>query len=539
MQRLEGGLVTDCDVAIVGCGPVGAVAANLLAAEGLRVRVFEAAAEIFDKPRAIGMDHEGMRIVQACGVAETFAKTIRPYGGGNWLGVDGELIAHFDPVPPPYALGWPPNFTFVQPTLETLLRTALAKRANVQLELGRRVAMLEQTPDVVELRVESGAGFETVRTSYVIACDGARSTVRELLDMDLKDLAFDEWWVVVDAYLRRPATLPAKNTQYCWPSRPTTFIHGPDDLRRWEMKILPGENPETFRNEEAVLRALSAVVDTKALDIWRTGVYRFHALVADRWRVGRVFLAGDAAHQTPPFMGQGLCAGLRDAANLAWKLAMAQRGFAADGLLDTYQAEREPHVTSIIKTAIEFGRQIGDLDAESAQRRDARLRQAIASGERSTRRQRFIPPLLDGVVDVEKGEALSPLAGMPFVQPTVLVDGEPVLLDSALGKGFWLVAAATAVQQWLGDALADWWQTMGGERVVVLAAGAGNGAPASAGKTLMETGEVFANLLAEHGVEAVVVRPDRYVYGAARDAEELRRLVAGLRQQLGNERKER
>src|SRR5262249_21154284 len=244
----------------------------------------------------------------------------------------------------------------------------------------------------------------------------------------LEDLAFDEWWLVVDVRLVRDAALPAKCVQYCWPSRPSTFVLGPGNLRRWEIKLLPGESPEEFGQPDNVKRQLARFVDPDAIEIWRSAVYRFHALLAERWRERRVFLLGDACHQTPPFLGQGMCARIRDAANLAWKLALVLRDGASDALLDSYQRERAPHRRPPVRTAKEFGQIIGELDADAARERDQRLRGQLERGEAETIRQRYIPDLAAGVIDDRNG---TKGAGTLFVQPRVR-QGGGALLDDVL-----------------------------------------------------------------------------------------------------------
>jgi 3-(3-hydroxy-phenyl)propionate hydroxylase len=312
------------DVIIVGYGPVGATFANLLTRYGLKIAVVEQAPDIYDKPRAITIDHEVLRVFQACGLGDAMAKAIAPHPGTHYLGVDREIIKIFDPMPQPYPLGWVPTATFVQPDSERALRRKLAEYSDAGVFLSTRAVGLAQDGHGIALTVERDGDASTLRAQYVVACDGANSFVRKQLGIELDDLAFDEWWMVVDALTDDLTKRPHKCFQYCWPSRPGTFLPGPGALRRWEIKLLPGETPEDFASSDRILSALSAFTDTADLTIWRSAVYRFHALVARNWRNGRVFLMGDAVHQTPPFLGQGLCAGIRDAFNLAWKLALGQ-----------------------------------------------------------------------------------------------------------------------------------------------------------------------------------------------------------------------
>ena len=268
------------DVAIVGYGPIGAIFANLLARYGLRIAVVECAAGIYDKPRAITLDHEALRVFQAVGLANFMQSAIAPHNGSHYLGVDGDVIKMFDPMPPPYPLGWIPNATFVQPDAEKALRDKFAEYGNADVFLSTTVVSLAQDETSVLLRVRPESGDDLMlAVRYLVGCDGANSFVRKHLGIGLEDLAFDEWWLVVDTLTSDPGKRPAKSYQYCWPSRPGTFVPGPGKLRRWEIKLLPGEDPELAGAPDNVLKLLKAFTDTSDLTIWRSAVYRFHALL--------------------------------------------------------------------------------------------------------------------------------------------------------------------------------------------------------------------------------------------------------------------
>jgi len=509
------------DVLIVGYGPVGATMAALLARHGLRVAVVEQSTDIYDKPRAITLDHEVMRVFQACGIADEIAPFIATYPGTHYLGVDGGVIRIYDPQPPPHPLGWPPSLSFVQPEVEAVLRACVARSGRVDVFLGTQAVALAPHADRVDvtLRTADGAPDRVVSAGYVLGCDGANSFVRRALGIEHEDLAFDEWWMVVDARLVQPVDLPMKSIQYCWPARPATFIVGPGNLRRWEIKLLPGEIPEEFGTPDSVRAQLARFVDPAAIEIWRSAVYRFHALLAERWRAGRVFLLGDACHQTPPFMGQGLCAGIRDAANLAWKLALALRAGARDALLDSYEQERKPHVTTLVAHAKAAGEVIGELDVDAARKRDAALRDKLLRGEAETIRQRFIPDLVDGVVDRDTGAA----AGTLFVQPHVRAGRAEMLLDDALGPNFLLATPSAEAQAWVAPHSLELLRRMGAERIVI-------GPDAGEGDAihLPERDGLFAAWMKRHDAAAVLVRPDRYAYATARDHGGLNAIVASL-----------
>ncbi|NDF66141.1 MAG: bifunctional 3-(3-hydroxy-phenyl)propionate/3-hydroxycinnamic acid hydroxylase, partial [Betaproteobacteria bacterium] len=376
----ETGLTTD--VLIVGYGPSGATLANLLGRRGHRVVVIDQALEIYDKPRAITADQEALRIFQEIGLADEITQTTTPHPGTDFVGVQGQVIKRFYPADPPNPLAWDPSFMFVQPELEATLRQCLRRFPQVTALTGHAYLDLQPSEGHVQARIQrlSDGQELTLQAQYVVAADGATSTVRKQLGAPVEDLAFDEWWIVVDAWIRGPLQLPERCVQYCRPSRPGTYIVGPGHLRRWEIKLMPGETPQDFADHDAVWRVLGEFVDTSHLEHCRTAVYRFHALVVEQWRQGRVFLMGDAAHQMPPFLGQGLGAGIRDAYNLAWKLDAVMRGLAHDALLDTYTEERKPHVRTVVAHAKAFGLIIGELDLERARLRDQALEAELQSG---------------------------------------------------------------------------------------------------------------------------------------------------------------
>ena len=563
--------MTHYDAVIAGCGPVGAALANLLAAQGLTVCIAEKHKAVYDKPRAITFDWEGMRVLQFCGVAEEFSKGIRPHPGTDFRGLDGQVIKLFDPLPPPWDLGWPPTFTFVQPEMERLLREALVRRETVTLLLGHSVEGFRDEGDrvCVDIVDLDTGGTRTVTGDFLIGCDGANSGVRQALGLPLEDLGFDENWLVVDALQQRETAIPAKGTQFCWPWRPATFIPGPGKLRRWELKIMPGETPADFDDPARVRAVLADHVDTGAVEIWRSATYRFAARVGTEWRKGRVLLAGDAIHQTPPFLGQGLGSGIRDAANLAWKLVHIRRCGFNEALLDSYRDERRPHVVAVVEAAKEFGRIVGELDMDCARARDAELAAELASGRMETRRQKFVPDLETGILDFEPGVPREDqIAGKLMPQPEVYApDGSKRLLDDLVPMEWLYVTDSLETQGWI-EGLEEVWRKIGGLRIVILPndgavlwpgpqstrAGAAPVVPserleAASGKL---TGEVscasasyrtrlsndirlfretdgrFVRWCEHTRLTAAIFRPDRYAYAGAKNHTSLAKTVSKL-----------
>ncbi len=368
-----------------------------------------------------------------------------------------------------------------------------------------------------------------LRADYLLACDGARSLVRTGIKARLHDLAFDEWWVVVDTQLHTDIDLPERCVQYCRPSRPGTYIVGPGRLRRWEIKVMPGEDPSAFNNPEYVNRVLASFVDTSAVDVQRVAVYRFHAVVAEKWRDRRVFLMGDAAHQMPPFLGQGMCAGLRDAYNLAWKLEAVLKGRAPDSLLDTYGEERRPHVQTVVAHAKSFGLVIGELDESAAVQRDERLAAELAAGTAPTIRQSFIPGLEAGLLGRNVDSTLVKGAGLLFPQPWVIDGaGGRARLDDLVRGDFYAVSN----DQKLAEHAAIHFESVNSlakaKSILLEQSGEiGHGVVA-----VRESEAIVERWLAENDARLAIVRPDGFAYGVALDVEGVTALISQLEASL-------
>jgi 3-(3-hydroxy-phenyl)propionate hydroxylase len=461
--------MADCDVLVVGLGPVGAALGALLARAGLRVIAIEKDTEVYPLPRAAHFDHEIMRLFQQLGIAEEVLRHARPAPAYEFRAADGQALLRFESGHATPS-GWAAGYMFHQPGVELALRETLAK-AGAEIRLGCRLIGLSQNGDSVTARLDGPHGTTTITARYLVGCDGGRSLVREAIGGALDDYGFDEPWLVLDVKLAEDSRVPAINLQLCDPARPTTCVLMGPGRHRWEFMLLPGETPEQVL-DDAFVAALLAPWETGPIAIDRRAVYRFHALVAKQWRVGRVLLAGDAAHQMPPFAGQGMCSGLRDAANLAWKLAAVLRDGAGEKLLDSYQAEREPHVRSYIELAIHMGRVVCLLDPAAAAARNAGMLAERAAGRGNA-------PLPGGPALVPGGLlAGSAGAGTIFPQPWIEQDGQRIGLDAVLGEGAWLIGAPELDEARLAPFRAP-----------------------------------LQAWLARQGAAAVLVRPDRYVFG--------------------------
>ncbi len=506
--------MTAFDAVVVGYGPAGAIAAGLLGQAGLRTLVVDRSTTVWDKPRAIAIDHEILRVLQNMGVAEQVLPHVAPFPASEHFGADGQLIRRVDMVPPPYPLGYVPSMVFTQPPVEAALRAHVGSIPSVEVRLGVEFVSLSQEADGVHLRLqEPGREPYEVTADYVVACDGASSTVRQFLGIAFEDLVFDEPWLVIDMLVNEAglAKLPVTAAQYCEPARPSTYIVGPGNHRRWEIMLLPGEDARAMEREEAVWSLLSRWLTPEDGRLWRASSYRFHALVAARWRDGRVFLAGDAAHQQPPFIGQGMCQGIRDVANLAWKLVAVHEGRTADTLLDSYETERKLHVQTLTGRIKHIGHAICERDPEAARARDAAL---IASGggrAPTVTRQEIVPPLAAGFLQAEP----HPANGTLFPQPWIETADGARRLDELAGTGWRLV--------WDGRRQpgAVW---HGGRSVTV-----GGADPAA----LRERDGVLASWFDRHGCAAAIVRPDHYVYGVVTEPSEAGSVLGELARRLG------
>ncbi|MDW8314312.1 MAG: bifunctional 3-(3-hydroxy-phenyl)propionate/3-hydroxycinnamic acid hydroxylase [Rhodovarius sp.] len=487
--------IIETEVAIVGYGPTGAALAALLAKQGVRTLVLEREGAAYHLPRAVHFDAEVMRVFQAIGVAEAMVAHTCLAPGMRFVDARGRLLLDWSRPLEIGPEGWHASYRFHQPDLERVLRGAVAQLPAAEVRTRAEVFALDQDPTGVTIRWEEldSGRIRAARACWVVGCDGARSLVRRFMGAEWLDLGFHERWLVTDLILTRPRPdLGDHTVQFCDPQRPMTYVRGVGNRRRWEIALRPGEDATEMTRPETVWRLLERWIGPSEAEIERATVYTFHSALAARWRAGRLLLAGDSAHQTPPFLGQGLCAGIRDAANLAWKLARVQAGLAQQSLLDSYESERAPHVRAYIEMAVRLGGLINTRAMEAV------VPGSVLSGGPPAQMESIRPPLGPGLSGGWTGPT-----GRVAPQPVL---GDGVRLDDRVGYRFALLLrpsdAATLPTPPL-DALA--------RRGAVLVADA-----------------ALTPWLDDIGALAALVRPDRYVLGAARDADELAALAAAI-----------
>lgn len=519
------------DVIIIGRGPVGLAMAAMLAQDGHSVAVVERHRDLYGLPRAGHIDHEIVRILQSLGAAEPVLADSYPTTEYVWKNAAGEMLLEFDWGAKGIS-GYNSDYMYFQPIMERALGECVAGSRLVTEHCGWELTDFCDTGDGLDVTLRAvapgqaqpaeDAETRVIRGRYLVAADGANSTVRRRLGIARDDLGFNERWLVVDVRKKRPFALEFDCGQICDPARPVTVLPLGKRHRRWEWAMLPGETVEDLERPETAWRLLADWnVTPDDAEIVRQLVYTFEARIATEWRRGRVFLMGDACHTMPPFMGQGMCSGIRDAWNLAWKLDLVLRGVAADALLDAYQQERLPHARDWTVISLEAGKIPCTLDPDVARERDAKFR----AGWRPPMPD--FPKLEAGVLDPDGRGHAPALVGQLALQGRVGREGTVDLFDAVFQpKGFTVVSTVADPRSVLSAA-----QLRGLERLRTTFAHVG--APGTPGADADDVDGAYRDHFDRHGVAAVVARPDFYVFGAATRMDDLPALVDRLLRQTG------
>lgn len=505
------------DVAVIGYGPTGATAANLLGQLGLSVLVIERDPDVYGRARAISTDEEVMRIWQSVGVADRLQRDMLPDRPLAWVDADG--VPFIETTMTHRGCGHPPQQFLYQPAVDHVLREGVARFAGVEILLEHeclRACNRDQWVELMlaDLRTDT---FKRVRASYVIAADGGSSPTRGLLGIGYSGRTYTERWVVIDTKVIREWEGHDRLRFHCNPARPTVDCPTPLGHHRWEYPARAGEDEKKLVTDEAVWEVLNDQgITEENVKILRAVIYSHHVRVADRWRVGRVFLAGDAAHAMPPWIGQGMSAGVRDAANLCWKLAAVLRGQAPDSLLDSYQAERKPHVTKVTRRAVRNGRIITERRKTVASMRNHLLRSLTRIPGALEAGQKLIWIPAAHYPDGFFAGGAHPAVGWQLPQPWVTdAAGEKLRLDDVLGARWTVLYTGAA------PAGADRWQRLGALSLAVTGGSPGAGA-------IRDDGGTLTRWLRGKKAAAVVVRPDGFVFAAAASGRPLPAPPAGL-----------
>lgn len=526
----ETALKKSCDVVVVGAGPTGLVTSLLLAQAGHEVTVVERFAAPYPLPRAVCLSHESVRILHAAGVGDVLDDKLywdERMRAGIFRTASGEVLIE-QPFQTFAESGWPEMQCFDQPVLEKLLDECVRAHPRICLERGHSVTALHQSAEGVDIMVAVAGTEGTVepegaspglRAAWVIGCDGANSCVRQAMNVAVTDLGFTWDWLVVDIEPTVERDWWPFIGQVLGPPRSVTWVPSGHGRRRFEFMLLPGETREEMGTAEVAWSLLADCgVDPSNAKLLRHVVYSFRALWADRWRDGRLLIAGDAAHLTPPFLGQGLNSGLRDAATLAWRLDLVLRGIAPPDTLDDYATERVAHLRDVIQEAVALGRLLCVVDPKACDERDAMLRRMRDAPGTHT------PPpwrLGRGALAVDDEQA-----GLLGRQGVVRKGGRQDRFDEVCGSGrFVLLGRHGDPADELSTATLAVWQRLGGTTAHV----AGDA-------SVTDVGGIYEQWFAQTGSEVILVRPDFYVFGTDRrfaDAERLvRELARGLHAEI-------
>lgn len=491
--------MTDHEVFISGAGPAGKILAILLGRKGHRVTLIDRQAATYPLPRAATHDSDFARILQNMGINPGARPDLTvPYDDFYiWTDAEGQPILKVDWSGRGES-GWYNTNFFHQPALEAVFEQMIDELPSVTLRRGVELQNLRQHSDHVQLELKDNGRTKVETAAWLVGADGANSLVRTLTGMSVDDQGYFCDWLVIDVTFKDGYSFPHIARQLCDPARPTTKVPGGPHRRRWEFMLLPEETPEQMNKESVAWNLLAPDgVTPESANLERHAVYKFQARWAEQWRSGRSFIIGDAAHQMPPFAGQGLCAGIRDAVNLAWKLDAVLDRRANEKLLDTYGTERLHHARAYVEFSTQLGNVICVTDLQAARQRNERLRASVDDVIPKPPR----PGLGEGIHTGRTGGQLSVQGRVRHGEVTGLLD------DMIGGPGALIISQDTdwRPSQALRDQLSGW-------DIQSVPLGTGNS------ETFRDLDGVYERWLKEIGATAVLVRPDLHIFGAADSA---------------------
>ena len=498
------------DVAVVGYGPVGVVAANLLGGYGIRTVVLERDEDIYARARAVTVNDWTMRIFQQMGLDEAAKAEMYVNGALTWKTYHGKTVFTLEPAET--GLGHEASYMIYQPATEATLRRGVARFPGVvEVRCGETVTGFAQDPDGVSLSLDGGG---TVRARYVLACDGGSSRMRAAMGAQMTGMTQEVTWIIIDAEVLR--FWPGANELVFWsdPERPAVDIPLALGNHRWELPLRPDERPADFDSDEAVWSLLRPLgVTPEQIRLKQHAFYSHHTRRADRWRSGRVLLLGDAAHLMPPWAGQGMQSGIRDAHNVVWKVREILAGRLGAEILDTYQAEREPNIVAVTEMTHRLGMLIAGRDPKFVRARNT-LGPVVSRLPALKRRlMPSAPPVLTaGWLSGAPGKRSA--VGRMFPQPPVWnAAGRAIRLDDALGDGFAVAAFDADPRTLLRPADIAAWERFGARFLAIRSIGSG----AHADSDLIDHTGTLRRWFTMHRARALAIRPDRFVAGSTPD----------------------